>query len=75
MYDEYPLAWIFQGQPITEEEALGYISVFTSLSRNEWVLGQRRRKGTHGTTLSDVPGVFGDRHELALAPTSGTTVD
>eukprot|EP00959_Pyramimonas_sp_CCMP1952_P051593 1078232-Pyramimonas_sp.AAC.1 len=36
---------------------------------------RRRRKGTHGTTLSGVPGIFGDRHELALAANSGTIVD
>eukprot|EP00959_Pyramimonas_sp_CCMP1952_P345121 7227703-Pyramimonas_sp.AAC.1 len=49
--------------------------VFTSLSRNDWVLEQRRRKGMYGTTLSEVPGIFGERHEVALAADSGTMVD
>eukprot|EP00959_Pyramimonas_sp_CCMP1952_P154476 3231641-Pyramimonas_sp.AAC.1 len=75
MHDEYPSAWIFQRQPITGEEARGYMNAFTSLTRNEWVLEQRRRKGTHGTTLSDVPGIFGDHHDRALAASSGTMVD
>eukprot|EP00959_Pyramimonas_sp_CCMP1952_P408669 8564505-Pyramimonas_sp.AAC.1 len=75
MYDEYPPAWIFQRQLITEEEARGSMHVFTSLTRNEWVLEQRRRKGMHGTTLSDAPGIFGERHELALAANSGTMID
>eukprot|EP00959_Pyramimonas_sp_CCMP1952_P031620 663222-Pyramimonas_sp.AAC.1 len=35
-YDEYPTAWIFEKNPITEEEARGYMNVFTSLSRNDW---------------------------------------
>eukprot|EP00959_Pyramimonas_sp_CCMP1952_P198693 4155972-Pyramimonas_sp.AAC.1 len=71
MCDECPSAWIFERQPITEEEARGYMYVFTSSTRNEWALEQRRRKGMHGTTLCDVPGVFGERHELALAANSG----
>eukprot|EP00959_Pyramimonas_sp_CCMP1952_P191368 4001497-Pyramimonas_sp.AAC.1 len=33
MCDEYPSAWIFQGP--SEEEARGYMHVFTSLTRNE----------------------------------------
>eukprot|EP00959_Pyramimonas_sp_CCMP1952_P281686 5887905-Pyramimonas_sp.AAC.1 len=66
-YDEYPTAWIFEKNPFTEEEARGYTDVFTSLSRNDWALEQRRRKGLHGTTVSEVPGLFGERHELALA--------
>eukprot|EP00959_Pyramimonas_sp_CCMP1952_P393621 8247900-Pyramimonas_sp.AAC.1 len=45
--DEYPTALIFEMNPITEEEARGYMNVFTSLSRNDWVLEQRRRKGLH----------------------------
>eukprot|EP00959_Pyramimonas_sp_CCMP1952_P101115 2115224-Pyramimonas_sp.AAC.1 len=61
-YDEYPTAWIFEGNPIAEEGARGCIDVFTSLSRNDWVLEQRRRRGLHGTTLSEVPGLFGERH-------------
>eukprot|EP00959_Pyramimonas_sp_CCMP1952_P416785 8731863-Pyramimonas_sp.AAC.1 len=74
-YNEYPTAWIFEKNPITEEEARGYMNVFTSLSRNDWVLEQRRRRGMCGTTLSEVPGLFGGRHELALAANSGTMVD
>eukprot|EP00959_Pyramimonas_sp_CCMP1952_P421494 8830047-Pyramimonas_sp.AAC.1 len=57
-YDEYPTAWIFERSPTTEEEARGYTNVFTSLSRNDWALEQRRRRGTHGATLSEVPGLF-----------------
>eukprot|EP00959_Pyramimonas_sp_CCMP1952_P285972 5979682-Pyramimonas_sp.AAC.1 len=71
-YDEYPTAWTFETSPITEEEARGYMNVFTSLSRNDWVLEQRRRRGMYGTTLSEVSGLFGERHELALAASSGT---
>eukprot|EP00959_Pyramimonas_sp_CCMP1952_P419766 8792454-Pyramimonas_sp.AAC.1 len=44
-YDKYPAAWIFEKSPIAEAETRGYINVFTSLSRNDWVLGQRRRRG------------------------------
>eukprot|EP00959_Pyramimonas_sp_CCMP1952_P274693 5742334-Pyramimonas_sp.AAC.1 len=33
MHDEYPSAWIFEKNPITEEEALGCMSVFTSEER------------------------------------------
>eukprot|EP00959_Pyramimonas_sp_CCMP1952_P431143 9029698-Pyramimonas_sp.AAC.1 len=40
----------FEESPITEEEARGNMNVFASLSRNEWVLEQGRRKGMHGTT-------------------------
>eukprot|EP00959_Pyramimonas_sp_CCMP1952_P313822 6569275-Pyramimonas_sp.AAC.1 len=43
--DECPSAWIFEKIPIAEEEAHGCINVFTPLARNDWVLGQRRRKG------------------------------
>eukprot|EP00959_Pyramimonas_sp_CCMP1952_P269315 5630105-Pyramimonas_sp.AAC.1 len=57
-YDEYPSAWIFETNPITEEEAREYMNVFKSLSRNDWVLEQRRRKGLHGTTVSGVPALF-----------------
>eukprot|EP00959_Pyramimonas_sp_CCMP1952_P119762 2504154-Pyramimonas_sp.AAC.1 len=71
-YDECPTAWIFEKNPITEEEARGYMGVFTSLSRNDWALEQWRRKGLHGAALSEVPGIFGERHELALAANSGT---
>eukprot|EP00959_Pyramimonas_sp_CCMP1952_P101686 2127337-Pyramimonas_sp.AAC.1 len=75
MYGEYTSAWIFEKHPITEEEARGYMNVFTSLTRNDWVLEQRRRKVMYGTTLSAVPGIFGDRHGLALAANSGAMVD
>eukprot|EP00959_Pyramimonas_sp_CCMP1952_P207441 4339376-Pyramimonas_sp.AAC.1 len=75
MYDEYPTAWILEKNLIAEEEARGYMNVFTSLSRNDWVLEQKRRKGMHGTTLSEVPGIFGERNGLALAANSGTMVD
>eukprot|EP00959_Pyramimonas_sp_CCMP1952_P139832 2926219-Pyramimonas_sp.AAC.1 len=51
VHDEYPTAWTFEKIPITEEEARGCMNVFTSLTRNDWVLEQRRRKGMHGTTL------------------------
>eukprot|EP00959_Pyramimonas_sp_CCMP1952_P015163 320975-Pyramimonas_sp.AAC.1 len=51
------------------------MNVFTSLTRNDWVLEQRRRKGMHSTTQSEVPGIFGERHELALAANSRTMVD
>eukprot|EP00959_Pyramimonas_sp_CCMP1952_P453742 9468719-Pyramimonas_sp.AAC.1 len=73
-YDEYPTAWIFEKNPTTKEEARGYMSVFTSLSRNDRVLEQRRRKGLHGTTVSECPGLFGERHEVALAANSGTMI-
>eukprot|EP00959_Pyramimonas_sp_CCMP1952_P152476 3190326-Pyramimonas_sp.AAC.1 len=46
-YDEYPTAWIFEKSPTMGEEARGYMNVFTSLSRNDWVLEQRRRRGMH----------------------------
>eukprot|EP00959_Pyramimonas_sp_CCMP1952_P228787 4783772-Pyramimonas_sp.AAC.1 len=49
MYDEYPAAWISERNPIAEAEARGYMNVVTSLTRNDWVLEQRRRKGMHGT--------------------------
>eukprot|EP00959_Pyramimonas_sp_CCMP1952_P319096 6676580-Pyramimonas_sp.AAC.1 len=75
MCDEHPPAWIFEKHPITGEEARGYMNVFTSLTRNDWALEQRRRKGMHGTTMSEVPGAFGDRHELALAANSGAMAD
>eukprot|EP00959_Pyramimonas_sp_CCMP1952_P078464 1640065-Pyramimonas_sp.AAC.2 len=51
------------------------MNVSTSLTRGQWVLGQRRRKGMHGSTLSDVPGIFGERHEVALAANSGAMLD
>eukprot|EP00959_Pyramimonas_sp_CCMP1952_P023207 488213-Pyramimonas_sp.AAC.2 len=69
-YDEYPSAWAFERNPIAEEEARGCINVFASLSRNDWVLDQGRRKGMHGTAVSEVPGLFGERHLLALAANS-----
>eukprot|EP00959_Pyramimonas_sp_CCMP1952_P268232 5608608-Pyramimonas_sp.AAC.1 len=50
------------------------MNVFTSLTRNDWVLEQRRRKGMHGTTLSEGPGILGERHEQALAANSGAMV-
>eukprot|EP00959_Pyramimonas_sp_CCMP1952_P425209 8906699-Pyramimonas_sp.AAC.1 len=73
--DEFPTAWIFERSPIAEGEARGCVNVFTSLSRNDWVLEQWRRKGMYGTTLSAVPAIFGERHELALAANSGAMVD
>eukprot|EP00959_Pyramimonas_sp_CCMP1952_P175193 3661185-Pyramimonas_sp.AAC.1 len=72
MYDEYPTAWVFEKSPITEEAARGYMKVSTSLSRKDWVLEQRRHKGLHGATISEVPGIFGQRHVLALVANSGT---
>eukprot|EP00959_Pyramimonas_sp_CCMP1952_P352658 7388745-Pyramimonas_sp.AAC.1 len=36
---------------------------------------ERCRKGLHGTAVSEVPGIFGERHELALAPKSGTMIN
>eukprot|EP00959_Pyramimonas_sp_CCMP1952_P043521 910200-Pyramimonas_sp.AAC.1 len=74
-HDEYPTTWIFERNPITEEEARGYMNAFTSLSRNNWVLEQRRREGLRGTTVSEVPGLFGERHELALAANSGSMIN
>eukprot|EP00959_Pyramimonas_sp_CCMP1952_P215893 4515906-Pyramimonas_sp.AAC.1 len=74
-YDEYPTAWIFARVSVAEEEARGYMNVFTSLSRNHWVLEQRRRKGMRGTTLSEVSGFSDERHELALAANSGTMIN
>eukprot|EP00959_Pyramimonas_sp_CCMP1952_P280535 5864029-Pyramimonas_sp.AAC.1 len=38
-----------------------------------WSRGAAR--GMYGTTLSEVPGIFGERHELALSAHSGTMVD
>eukprot|EP00959_Pyramimonas_sp_CCMP1952_P324760 6797764-Pyramimonas_sp.AAC.1 len=75
VHDEYPPAWIFEKNPIAEAEARGYTNVFTPLTRSDLVLEQWRRKGLHGITLSEMPGIFGERHELALAANSGTTVD
>eukprot|EP00959_Pyramimonas_sp_CCMP1952_P226795 4741877-Pyramimonas_sp.AAC.1 len=46
---EYSTAWIFEKNPTTEEEARGCMSVFAPLTRNDWVLGQRRRDGLYGT--------------------------
>eukprot|EP00959_Pyramimonas_sp_CCMP1952_P328046 6867549-Pyramimonas_sp.AAC.1 len=43
-YDEYRIDLILESNPITEEEARGYMNAFTSLSRNAWVLEQRGRK-------------------------------
>eukprot|EP00959_Pyramimonas_sp_CCMP1952_P325225 6807227-Pyramimonas_sp.AAC.1 len=51
------------------------MKVFTSLARNDWVLEQRRRKGLRGATVSEVPGIFGERHELALAASSGSMIN
>eukprot|EP00959_Pyramimonas_sp_CCMP1952_P323443 6768426-Pyramimonas_sp.AAC.1 len=53
MHDEYPTAWTFEKNPITEEEARGYMNVFTSLTWNDWVLEQRRLKGMPCTTLPE----------------------
>eukprot|EP00959_Pyramimonas_sp_CCMP1952_P266932 5580795-Pyramimonas_sp.AAC.1 len=55
---------------VRKEEGRGYMNVFTSLSRNDWVLELRRRKGLHGATVSGIHGIFGERHELALAANS-----
>eukprot|EP00959_Pyramimonas_sp_CCMP1952_P055234 1154712-Pyramimonas_sp.AAC.1 len=66
MHGECPTAWIFEKKPIAEAEARGYMNVFTSLSSNDWVLEQGRRKGLLGATVSEVPGIFGERHEQAL---------
>eukprot|EP00959_Pyramimonas_sp_CCMP1952_P449870 9419566-Pyramimonas_sp.AAC.1 len=74
MYDECSSAWTCQNNSITEEEARGRMNVFTSLTRDQWELEQSRCKGMRGSTLSDVPGIFGERHELALAANSGTIV-
>eukprot|EP00959_Pyramimonas_sp_CCMP1952_P090068 1885632-Pyramimonas_sp.AAC.1 len=59
----------------TEDEARGYMNAIASLTRDKRALDQRRRKGMHGATWSAVPGIFGERHELALAANSGTMVD
>eukprot|EP00959_Pyramimonas_sp_CCMP1952_P002459 50862-Pyramimonas_sp.AAC.1 len=32
-HDEYPTAWAFEKNPITEEEARGYTNVFTSVKK------------------------------------------
>eukprot|EP00959_Pyramimonas_sp_CCMP1952_P448564 9392408-Pyramimonas_sp.AAC.1 len=53
MYDEYPMAWIFEKNLITEEDARGHMNVFTSLTRNGWALEQRRRRGLSGTALPE----------------------
>eukprot|EP00959_Pyramimonas_sp_CCMP1952_P271712 5680870-Pyramimonas_sp.AAC.1 len=66
-FNEHPTAWIFEKSPIAEEGARGYMHVFPSLSRTDWVLEQRRRRGMYGTTLSEMPVLFGERHVLALA--------
>eukprot|EP00959_Pyramimonas_sp_CCMP1952_P101273 2118677-Pyramimonas_sp.AAC.1 len=73
--DEYPTACVFERNPITEEEARGYMNIFIPLSRHEWALEHRRSKGLHGTTVFEVPGLLGGRHELALAANSGTMVN
>eukprot|EP00959_Pyramimonas_sp_CCMP1952_P357729 7489928-Pyramimonas_sp.AAC.1 len=36
VHDNYPTAWIFEKNPTAEEEARGYMNVFTSLTRNDW---------------------------------------
>eukprot|EP00959_Pyramimonas_sp_CCMP1952_P421792 8836275-Pyramimonas_sp.AAC.1 len=59
MKDEYHTAWIFEKNPVTGEEARGCMNVFTPLTRIDSVFEQRRRKGMPGTTLSEVPGIFG----------------
>eukprot|EP00959_Pyramimonas_sp_CCMP1952_P229896 4806640-Pyramimonas_sp.AAC.1 len=64
---------MLQLQPTTEEEARGYMNVFTFMSKNQWVPDQRCREGMHGAALSAVPGI--ERHELALAASSGTMID
>eukprot|EP00959_Pyramimonas_sp_CCMP1952_P088574 1853077-Pyramimonas_sp.AAC.1 len=75
MYYEFHTAWTFEKNPVTEEEARGYMNAFTRLSRSDWVLEQRRRSGLHGATVSEVPRTFGERHELALAANSGTMIN
>eukprot|EP00959_Pyramimonas_sp_CCMP1952_P401622 8415350-Pyramimonas_sp.AAC.1 len=45
------------------------------MTRGQWVLDQRRRKGMRGTALSAVLGIFGEKHELALAANSETMID
>eukprot|EP00959_Pyramimonas_sp_CCMP1952_P312058 6531236-Pyramimonas_sp.AAC.1 len=69
MHDEYHEAWIFGKDP------RGYMNAVTSLSRNDWALEQRRRRGLHGTTAPEVPGIFGERHELASAANSGIMIN
>eukprot|EP00959_Pyramimonas_sp_CCMP1952_P011942 252143-Pyramimonas_sp.AAC.1 len=63
---------MFEKNPTAEEKPRGCMNVFTSLSRNDWVLEKRRRRGMRGATLSEVTGLFGERHELALAAKRGT---
>eukprot|EP00959_Pyramimonas_sp_CCMP1952_P380680 7975756-Pyramimonas_sp.AAC.1 len=51
------------------------MDAFTSLSRNDWVLEERRREGMHGATVPDMLGLFGERRELALAASSGNVIN
>eukprot|EP00959_Pyramimonas_sp_CCMP1952_P048580 1014311-Pyramimonas_sp.AAC.1 len=60
-HDEYPSSWISPKHPITQEEATGYMNVFTSIARDQWALYQRCPKGMHGATMSAVLGIFGER--------------
>eukprot|EP00959_Pyramimonas_sp_CCMP1952_P150482 3149366-Pyramimonas_sp.AAC.1 len=53
---------------MSEEEARGYMNVFTSLSRSDWALVGA--EAPHVTTLFEAPGLFCERRELALAPNS-----
>eukprot|EP00959_Pyramimonas_sp_CCMP1952_P412024 8634218-Pyramimonas_sp.AAC.1 len=52
--DEYPVIGPPQQYPVTEEENRAYMSAFTSMTRNEWVVDQRRLTGTYGTAVSTV---------------------
>eukprot|EP00959_Pyramimonas_sp_CCMP1952_P238168 4977133-Pyramimonas_sp.AAC.1 len=45
------------------------------MARNQWALDQKRRKGTYGTTVSTVQGVFGEHYELAIASDMETMID
>eukprot|EP00959_Pyramimonas_sp_CCMP1952_P234312 4895930-Pyramimonas_sp.AAC.1 len=42
---------------------------------DDLVLEQRRRKGLHGTTVSEVSGIVGERHELVLAASIETMIN
>eukprot|EP00959_Pyramimonas_sp_CCMP1952_P089963 1883061-Pyramimonas_sp.AAC.1 len=57
------------------EEDRACMRAFTFMTRTQWILGHRRREGTCGTTVPTVPGIIGDRHELALAANSGAMID
>eukprot|EP00959_Pyramimonas_sp_CCMP1952_P113318 2368522-Pyramimonas_sp.AAC.2 len=57
--DEYPSEWTLQYYPMSGENR-AHMSAFTCMTRTQWIFDQRRCKGTHGTMLSTVPGIFGD---------------